>query len=87
MKEECGAIIEIERLMSILEIPRIGQIHFWFRAKLLPESVLQKKPEIEEFKFFSRNEIPWHELAFTTTRVSLEHFFLNSTRIQRQIIE
>ncbi len=72
--EEAGAQIEMEGLFSILSVPRVGQVHLFYRAKLLSD---QFDPGIEsmEARLFSENEIPWEEISFLTVKKTLEFFF------------
>lgn len=72
--EEAGAIIEMEGLFSVLSVPRVGQIHFFYLAKLLSD---QFDPGIEsmEARLFSEHEIPWDEISFLTVKTTLESFF------------
>jgi ADP-ribose pyrophosphatase YjhB (NUDIX family) len=72
--EEAGAQIEMEELFSVMNVPRVGQVHLFYRAKLLSD---QFNPGVEtiEAKLFTEAEIPWEEIAFRTVKETLEHFF------------
>lgn len=71
--EEAGALIEMEGLFSLISVPRVGQVHLFYRAKLLSE---QFNPGIEsmEARLFSENELPWDEISFLTVKRTLELF-------------
>jgi ADP-ribose pyrophosphatase YjhB (NUDIX family) len=72
--EEAGANIELQDLLTILNVVRVGQVHFFYRAKMLNTS-LAPGPETIEARLFREDEVPWDELAFRTVRQTLEHFF------------
>jgi ADP-ribose pyrophosphatase YjhB (NUDIX family) len=72
--EEAGANIELQDLFTLLNVVRVGQIHFYYRARMLDTS-LAPGPETIEARLFREDEIPWDELAFRTVRLTLEHYF------------
>jgi ADP-ribose pyrophosphatase YjhB (NUDIX family) len=72
--EEAGAEFEMEELLSILSVPRVGQVHLFFRARLLSER-FDPGPETIEARLFAEHEIPWGEIAFRTVRETLERYF------------
>jgi len=72
--EEAGADIELQDLFTIIDVPRVGQVHFFFRAALLsPE--FNPGHETQEARLFSQAEIPWDDLAFRTVKETLRCFF------------
>ncbi len=72
--EEAGAHFEMEGLFSVLSVPRVGQVHMFYRARLLNES-FEPGPETQEARLFGENEIPWDEIAFRTVRETLLRYF------------
>ena len=72
--EEAGAQYEIEDLFSILNVVRVGQVHFFYRARLL-STVFNPGHETIEARLFTEAEIPWDEIAFRTVKETLEHYF------------
>lgn len=72
--EEAGARIELEGLFTVLSVVRVGQVHLYYRARLL-DTQLAPGPETIEARLFREAEIPWDLLAFRTVRQTLEHFF------------
>ncbi|MEN9629522.1 MAG: hypothetical protein RJA10_2749, partial [Pseudomonadota bacterium] len=72
--EEAGADIELEDLFTVLSVPRVGQVHLFYRARLLSDR-FDPGHETIETRLFSENEIPWDEIAFRTVKQTLEHFF------------
>ncbi len=72
--EEAGAHIEMGSLFTVMSVPRVGQVHMYYRARLLSE---QFDPGFEtvEARLFTEDQIPWDEIAFRTVRETLEHYF------------
>ncbi|MFY9510736.1 MAG: NUDIX hydrolase [Rubrivivax sp.] len=72
--EEAGAHIELLGLFTVLNVVRAGQLHLFYRARLL-DTVFNPGPETIEAQLFRENEIPWDEIAFRTVRDTLQHYF------------
>ncbi len=72
--EEAGARVEMQGLFSVLNVVRVGQVHLFYRARMLDTS-LDPGPESLEARLFREDEVPWDELAFRTVRQTLEWFF------------
>jgi ADP-ribose pyrophosphatase YjhB (NUDIX family) len=72
--EEAGAEILMEDLFSIVNVVRVGQVHFFYRARLLSEK-FDPGHESMEVRLFAEDEVPWDEIAFLTTRETLKFFF------------
>lgn len=72
--EEAGAQFEMGPLFSLMNVPRVGQVHMYYRAVLLSE---QFNPGFEtmEARLFTEAEVPWDELAFRTVKETLVHYF------------
>ena len=72
--EEAGAQFEIQDLFSVINVARVGQVHMFYRARLLSD---QFKPghETIEARLFTEAEIPWDELAFKTVKETLIRYF------------
>jgi len=69
--EEARAELELETLLGVYSIPRIGQVQIFFRARLMNDP--SPGPESLEVGLFAWNEIPWKELAFPTVKWALDH--------------
>ncbi len=72
--EEAGARIELQGLFTLLSVARVGQVHLFYRARML-DTTLNIGSETLEARLFFEHEIPWDELAFRTVRETLQHFF------------
>ncbi len=72
--EEAGAQIEMGPLFSVLSVPRVGQVHLFYLARLLNDQ-FNPGHETMETQLFTEGDIPWDEIAFRTVRVTLERYF------------
>ena len=72
--EEAGAHIEMQGLFTVLNVVRVGQLHLYYRARLL-DTDFAPGPESIEARLFHEHEIDWDELAFRTVRETLRCFF------------
>ena len=80
-EEEAGATIELQGLFTLLNVVRVGQVHLFYRARLLNDH-FNPGPETIEAQLFAEQEIPWEELAFRTVRETLKHYFSDRARGQ-----
>ena len=71
-QEEALATIEIDRLLAVYSVPRIGQVQVMFRATLIGDYGVG--PESQEVKLVDWKDIPWSELAFPTVVWALTHY-------------
>ena len=72
--EESGAQFEMEGFFSLVNVARVGQVHMFYRARLLSD-VFEPGFETIEARLFAEDEIPWDEIAFRTVKETLEHYF------------
>ncbi|MDQ6627818.1 MAG: NUDIX hydrolase [Pseudomonadota bacterium] len=72
--EEAGAHVELEGLFTLLNVVRVGQVHWFYRARLL-DTDFAPGPESLEAQLFAEAELPWHEIAFRTTKKTLELYY------------
>jgi ADP-ribose pyrophosphatase YjhB (NUDIX family) len=72
--EEAGARVELQGLYTVLNVVRVGQLHLFYRARLL-DTDFAPGPESIEAQLFAEAEIPWDDLAFRTVRETLKFFF------------
>jgi hypothetical protein len=66
-------------LFSLLNVRRVGQVHLFYRARLLSD---QFNPGYEtiEARLFTEAEVPWDELAFRTVKETLAAYFADRRR-------
>ena len=72
--EEAGAQFEMQELFSIMNVVRVGQVHFFYRARLTSD-IFDPGHETMEARLFAEHEIPWDDLAFRTVKETLKAFF------------
>ncbi len=72
--EEAGAQYEMQGLFSVMNVVRVGQVHFYYRARLL-SGEFKPGHETIEARLFAEAEIPWDEIAFRTVKETLECYF------------
>lgn len=72
--EEACARVRIHGLYTYYNLPHINQVHLFFRASLLDLDFAAGEESLE-VALFTRNEIPWQEIAFPAVGNTLEHYF------------
>lgn len=77
--EEAGAHVELEGLYALIDVVRIGQIHIFYRARLL-DTEFAPGPETIEVRLFDEASVPWDTLAFRTVRETLVRYFADLRR-------
>ena len=75
--EEAGAQFDMQELFSIMNVTRVGQVHFFSRARLTSDR-FDPGHETMEARLFSEHEIPWDEIAFRTVRHTLQCYFADA---------
>lgn len=80
--EEAGARIELHGLHSLINLPTAHQVHLFYRATILDLDFHPGKETLEN-RLFTRDEIPWRQLAFSTVKYALELFFEDEAKIVR----
>src|SRR5437879_1621655 len=71
--EEACATIEIDRLLAMYSVARIGQVQIMYRARLMSDDVAPGI-ESEDVALVDWRDIPWDQLAFPTVVWALAHF-------------
>lgn len=79
--EEAGARIEVEGLYAVLNVVRAGQVHLFYRARLL-DTRFDPGPETIEARLFDEASVPWDQLAFRTVHETLTRWFADRRRGQ-----
>ena len=79
--EEAGARIELGPLFSMVDLPRISQVHLFFLATLVGNHFAAGTESLE-VRLFAEEEIPWDEVVFRSTKQSLRHYFDDRRRGQ-----
>ena len=79
--EEAGAQFEMGDIFTLMNVSRVGQVHIYYRARLLSD-VFDPGHETIEARLFTEDQIPWDEIAFRTVKETLEHYFADRQRGQ-----
>jgi ADP-ribose pyrophosphatase YjhB (NUDIX family) len=82
--EEAGAEFTMGPLLSVMSVPRVGQVHLYYLAELRHEE-FNPGFETQEARMFLESEIPWDELAFRTVQETLKHYFADKKSGQFQV--
>jgi ADP-ribose pyrophosphatase YjhB (NUDIX family) len=77
--EEAGAQFVMQELFTLVNVSRVGQVHLFYRAELTSDQ-FDPGHETIEARLFLESEIPWDEIAFRTTRETLECFFADRSK-------
>jgi ADP-ribose pyrophosphatase YjhB (NUDIX family) len=77
--EEAGATVDIGEPFSLVSVPRVNQVHLFYRARLRN---LEYKPgeETLEVALVDEAAIPWQDLAFRTVGLTLKRWFEDRRR-------
>jgi ADP-ribose pyrophosphatase YjhB (NUDIX family) len=77
--EEAGADIELGEPFTLISVPRVNQVHLYYRARLRN---LEFKPgeETLEIAMLDEAAIPWKDIAFRTVGLTLKHWFADRNR-------
>jgi ADP-ribose pyrophosphatase YjhB (NUDIX family) len=77
--EEAGAQFEMQELFALMNVTRVGQVHFFYRARLTSDR-FDPGHETQEARLFAEHEIPWDEIAFRTVKETLQHYFADAKK-------
>lgn len=79
--EEAGVSIEMGAFFSAISVPRVGQVHFFYLARIVEEPTRDAfGSETLEVRLFQEADVPWDEIAFPTVRRTLEDYFADRRR-------
>jgi ADP-ribose pyrophosphatase YjhB (NUDIX family) len=72
--EEAGAAVELQEPFTLISVPRVNQVHLFYRARL---HSMEFKPgeETLEVALVEEAAMPWQELAFRTVAYTLKRWF------------
>lgn len=72
--EEAGCQVELAELFSLVSIPHIHQVHFFYLASMSSLAVSPGEETLEA-RLFAEDEIPWDDLAFRSVACALRQYF------------
>jgi len=70
--EEACAEVEIGHLFASVDVPEAGQVHLFFTARLVGDFAAGH--ETLEAELYSRDEIPWDDIAFRSGHFALKKY-------------
>lgn len=73
-EEEAGIDVEIGDLLTLINIPQIGQVQMIYSGELRSPQFAAGIESLE-VQLLGEDEIPWDALAFPTVKIALEHYF------------
>lgn len=76
VQEEAGATVEIDRLFATYSIPRIGQVHLIYLARMTSPDfhIGQESLDVQLFEA-DYSSIPWPDLAFPVNEWTFQDYF------------
>jgi ADP-ribose pyrophosphatase YjhB (NUDIX family) len=80
-EEEAGANIDLGQLYTLLNVPRVHQVHMFYLATLRDLHFAPGEESLD-VQMFKEADIPWDDLAFPTIRTTLECFFADRARMR-----
>lgn len=72
--EEAAAKVDIEYLITLYDLPKINQVYLQFIGQLV-NGEFGIGEESLECRLFEEHEIPWDEMAFTSSLFTLRRYF------------
>jgi hypothetical protein len=72
--EESGARVELGAPFTMISVPRVNQVHLYYRARVR-ELGFKPGEETLEVALYEEARIPWEEIAFRTVGATLRHWF------------
>jgi ADP-ribose pyrophosphatase YjhB (NUDIX family) len=85
VREEVMAEVQIIGLHAIFSIPHINQVYMHFLGELPGPEAFGAGEETLEARLFDEAEVPWSEIAFTSSIYTLEHYFADRKLGQPQL--
>lgn len=72
--EEAGAKVELGRPFTMISVPRVNQVHLYYRARVVDPG-FRPGEESLEVALYEEAKIPWEEIAFRTVGMTLRRWF------------
>jgi len=73
-REEACANIELGSMLAVVDVIHAGQVHVFFRGKLV-DGAFGAGDESLEAELFGVDDIPWDEIAFRSGHIALTTVF------------
>lgn len=82
--EEAAARVELQYLISLYNLEKINQIYLQFIGALVDGKYAVGEESLE-VKLFTEAEIPWDEMAFTSSTFTLNRYFQDRSENQQRL--
>ena len=77
--EESGARVELGVPFTLISVPRVNQVHLYYRASVR-ELGGKFGEETLEVALVEESRIPWDDIAFRTVGATLRHWFADRAK-------
>jgi len=84
--EESGANVELNKLFIVANLPHANQVYMLYLAELKGND-FHSSHESSDVKLFTKENIPWNNIAFYTVKLALTKFFEDSEKNQFSLHE
>ncbi|TXB63585.1 NUDIX hydrolase [Phaeodactylibacter luteus] len=85
VREEVEASVTNIRLHTLYSLPHINQVYIHFLGDLKGPGAFGVGEESLEARLFAEEDVPWEEIAFTSSTFSLRRFFEDQKKGQAQV--
>ena len=82
--EEAQAQVELEYLITLYDIERINQVYLQYIGRLV-DGAFGVGEESLDARLFTEDEIPWEEIAFTSSAFTLRNYFRDRRAGRQQL--
>ena len=76
VREEAAAEVDVDYLITLYNLTKVNQVYLQFVGELV-EGRYGIGPESLECRLFLESEIPWDDIAFTSSAYTLHAYFQN----------
>ena len=77
--EEAGVQVELGAPFTLISVPRVNQVHLFYRARLR-NLEFKAGEETLEVALLDEAAMPWQEIAFRTVGLTLKRWFADRAR-------
>jgi len=77
--EESGAKVELGAPFTMISVPRVNQVHLYYRARVR-ELGFKPGEETLEVALLDEAHIPWQDIAFRTVNLTLKRWFADRAK-------
>lgn len=84
VREEADAEVRIDYLITLYNLEKINQLYLQFVGELV-DGKFGIGPESLECRLFTEDEVPWEEMAFTSSVYTLHRYFESRRTGERKL--